>query len=65
MRKAIRTDSRYYIFTEFCNGSDLKEMMELKHWKVPPAAIQRIVFQLVNGFNDMMKELIIHRNLTL
>ena len=30
MRKAIKTDSRYYIFMEYCNGSDLKEIMELK-----------------------------------
>ena len=65
MRKAIKTDSRYYIFMEFCNGSDLKEMMELKRWKVPPAVIQQIVFQLVNGFYDMMKELVIHRDLKL
>ena len=24
MRKAIKTEARYYIFIEFCNGSDLK-----------------------------------------
>lgn len=50
---------------EFCNGSDLKEMMELKRWKVPPHVIQMILFQLVNGFHDMMKELVIHRDLKL
>lgn len=65
MRKAIKTDSRYYIFMEFCNGSDLKEVMELKKWRVVPAVIQQILFQLVNGFYDMMKELVIHRDLKL
>ena len=36
MKKAIKTDSRFYIFMEFCNGNDLKELMELKNWKLPP-----------------------------
>ena len=40
MRKAIKTDSRYYIFMEYCNGSDLKEVMELKKHKLGPAVIQ-------------------------
>ena len=65
MRKAIKTDSRYYIFMEYCNGSDLKEIMELKSWKVKPQIIQIIIYQLVHGFNDMMKELVIHRDLKL
>ena len=43
MRKAIKTDSRYYIFMEFCNGSDLKEVMELKKYKIEPKVIQRIM----------------------
>ena len=39
MRKAIKTDARYYIFMEFCNGSDLKELMEVKKWKITPNII--------------------------
>lgn len=31
MRKAIKTDSRFYIFMELCNGGDLKELMQLKN----------------------------------
>jgi len=50
---------------EFCNGSDLKELMELKNWKIPPKVIQTIMQQLVNGFNDMMNVLVIHRDLKL
>jgi hypothetical protein len=30
MKKAVKTESRYYIFIEYCNGSDLKELMELR-----------------------------------
>jgi serine/threonine protein kinase len=65
MRKAIKTDSRYYIFMEYCNGSDLKEVMELKKFRVEPEIIQKIMFQLVHGFFDMMAVLVIHRDLKL
>lgn len=65
MRKAIKTDSRYYIFMEYCNGSDLKEVMELKGFKIDARIIQRIMHQLVHGFNDMMSVLVIHRDLKL
>ena len=30
LRKAIKTDSRYYMFMDFCNGGDMKDLMELK-----------------------------------
>lgn len=65
MKKAIKTDSRYYILMEFCNGNDLKELMELRHWKLPPAVTQLIIAQLVKGFSDMIDVLIVHRDLKL
>ncbi len=65
MRKAIKTDSRYYIFMEFCNGGDLKDLMEYKGWKLDPQVIQKIMKQLVSGFFDMMQVLVIHRDLKL
>jgi len=65
MKKAIKTDARYYIFMEFCNGNDLKELMEIKGWKLHPSIVQKIMFQLVTGFNNMMDVLVIHRDLKL
>mmetsp|Transcript_4770 Transcript_4770/g.8171 ORF Transcript_4770/g.8171 Transcript_4770/m.8171 type:complete len:267 (+) Transcript_4770:347-1147(+) len=65
MRKAIKTDSRYYIFMEYCNGSDLKEVMELKNYRIDPSTVQKIMYQLVFGFYDMMAVLVIHRDLKL
>ena len=50
---------------EYCNGNDLKEMMELKNFKIAPETIQKIMYQLVNGFNDMFEVLVIHRDLKL
>lgn len=50
---------------EYCNGSDLKDVMELRHYDVRPATIQKIMQQLVSGFNDMLDVLVIHRDLKL
>ena len=65
LRKAIKTDSRYYMFMDFCNGGDLKELMELKQFLVGPIVIQKIMRMIVEGFNDMMSVLVIHRDLKL
>lgn len=65
LKKAIKTDARYYIFMEYCNGSDLKDVMELRKYNISPATVQKIMNQLVNGFNDMMDVLVIHRDLKL
>jgi len=55
MIKAIKTDSRYYIFIEYCNGGDLKELMELKQYKVKPEVIHKIMISLVEGCRDMVE----------
>jgi serine/threonine protein kinase len=43
MKKAIKTDARYYIFMEFCNGSDLKEVMDMKKNKLNPSVIHMMM----------------------
>lgn len=50
---------------EFCNGNDLKELMEMKQYRLTPIITQKIMIQLVEGFNDMMNVLVIHRDLKL
>jgi serine/threonine protein kinase len=50
---------------EYCNGSDLKEIMEIKGWKVDPSIIQQIMASIMQGFSDMMDVLVIHRDLKL
>lgn len=65
MRKAIKTDSRYYMFMDFCNGGDLKDLMELKKFTIEPEVIRRIMYMLITGFHDMVEVLVIHRDLKL
>ena len=50
---------------EFCNGGNLRELMEAKEWKIPPEIVRKIMHKLVNGLNDMMNNLIIHRDIKL
>jgi serine/threonine protein kinase len=47
LKKAIKTDSRYYMFMEYCNGGDLKDLMEIKKWNLSSEIIQTIMKQLV------------------
>ena len=42
-RKAIELPSRFYIFIEYCNGGDLRELFEAKDWKIPHRVIQKIM----------------------
>ena len=65
LKKAIKTDARYYMFMEYCNGGDLKDLMEIKKWSLSCEIIQTIMKQLVQGFNDMISVLVIHRDLKL
>lgn len=65
LRKAIKTDSRYYMFMDYCNGGDMKDLMELKKFVVDPKVIQKIMQMIVMGFNEMMAVLVIHRDLKL
>lgn len=65
LQKAIKTDSRYYMFMDYCNGGDLKVLMDLKNFKVEPEVTRKIMFMLVTGFHDMVEKLVIHRDLKL
>jgi len=50
---------------EFCNGGTLRELMEAKDWNISPIIIKKIMYKLTNGLNDMMENLIIHRDIKL
>ena len=65
LQKAIKTDSRYYMFMDYCNGGDLKVLMDMKSFKIEPEVTRKIMFMLVTGFHDMVEKLVIHRDLKL
>ena len=65
LRKAIKTDSRYFMIMEYCNGGNLGELMEIKKFDVDPRVINVIMKQLITGLNDMMNIMMIHRDIKL
>ena len=65
MKKAIETTDRFYIFMEYCNGGDLKELMEAKNWDVHPSIIQRIMAQIIVGYNEAIINNVVHRDIKL
>jgi serine/threonine protein kinase len=50
---------------DFCNCSDLKELMNINSKEVNYAIIRLITSQLVHGIHDMMDSLVIHRDIKL
>ena len=65
IRRAIKTEERYFIFMDFCNCSDLKELMDIKNNEINYGVVQKIIAQLVKGIDDMMQKLVIHRDIKL
>ena len=43
IKKAIETKDRYYIFMEYCNGGDLKDLLEAKNYNIPFVVIHKIM----------------------
>ena len=66
VRKVIKTEIRYFMFIDYSNFSDLKELMDnKKHSMLSPAVVQRIICQLVRAINDMTLKNVIHRDIKL
>jgi serine/threonine protein kinase len=64
VRKVIKTEIRYFMFIDYSNFSDLKELMDNKKM-LSPAVVQRIICQLVRAINDMTLKNVIHRDIKL
>ena len=62
---ATKTESNYYLVTEFCNGGDLSGFMKQKggYLKEPEARI--LLRQLVKGMAAISNQNVIHRDLKL
>jgi len=39
LKKAIKTDQQYFMFMEYCNGGNLRELMDIKKWVLDPMVI--------------------------
>lgn len=64
MTEAFETQKNIYIVTEYCNGSDLKELMkEIKTMTQVEAKVY--LRQSAKAFHDLSQKEVIHRDLKL
>lgn len=63
--EAKKTSNNIYIFFEFCNGGDLRRLLDLKGGKLDESLTQIIVKQLVEGLNHLNDNKSMHRDLKL
>lgn len=57
---AKKTSNNIYIFTEFCNGGDLRRLLEAKGNTLNEKATKIIFEQIVKGISYLGKEGIVH-----
>jgi serine/threonine protein kinase len=63
--EAKKTSNNIYIFFEFCNGGDLRRLLDIKGGKLDESLTQIIVKQLVEGLNHLNENKSMHRDLKL
>lgn len=59
-----RTENNFYLIMELCNGGDLANLKELKG-RFNENEARLILQQLVNGFKEIYKQQVMHRDLKL
>ncbi len=50
-----RTENRFYIIMELCNGGDIEKLKELRGGRFTELEARIILRQLVNGFIEIYK----------
>eukprot|EP01017_Pseudomicrothorax_dubius_P030696 TRINITY_DN3850_c0_g2_i1.p1 TRINITY_DN3850_c0_g2~~TRINITY_DN3850_c0_g2_i1.p1 ORF type:complete len:135 (+),score=27.02 TRINITY_DN3850_c0_g2_i1:95-499(+) len=59
-----KTASATYLFTEYCDGGDLEAYQrKFEISRVPVPEIRKIMKDVLKGFEDIVRNNIIHRNL--
>jgi len=62
---ATKTESNYYLVTEFCNGGDLSGFMKARGGYLEELEARLLLRQLVRGMAAIQRENIMHRDLKL
>lgn len=64
LNHSYKTHSRYYIFTELCNGGDL-HMLKRARGTISEEEARLLLLQLVSGLKDLFDFDLVHRDLKL
>lgn len=65
MRQYYKTQQAYYIFSDFCNGGDVSQLMAAKGGKLREEEARVILSKIVAGVEDLHSAHILHRDLKL
>ncbi|CDW74807.1 protein kinase domain containing protein [Stylonychia lemnae] len=65
LEQVFKTHSRYYIFTEACNGGDLEQFVRAKGGQLSELEARLIMAQIVNGLRHLHSNHIMHRDIKL
>ncbi|CAD8096079.1 unnamed protein product [Paramecium sonneborni] len=60
---AARTQKNYYIFLEYCNGGDLKDLIKSKGGSLSEQDAVTYFKQIIYGFKAIYQENVIHRDI--
>ena len=60
-----KSANNIYIFTELCNGGDLRRFLELKNEKLDEKLVKIIIQQIAEGLSHLNENQILHRDLKL
>ncbi len=60
-----RTQNHFYLIMEYCGGGDLRTYLKKKGGRLEEYEVQKIIFQLSNGFQVLSERKIVHRDIKL
>ena len=63
MYYATRTPRNLYMFFEYCDEGDLKELIQRRNGKLTESEAVSLFRQICDGFKDIYKSKIIHRDI--
>ena len=58
----MESSNYYYIIQEFCDGGELRQFMK-KKGRIPEKDAIILLMQICNGFVELIKEGVMHRDL--
>lgn len=65
MYKTYKSPISYYIFTEFCNGGDMRQLLLARGGKFSLEESRKLIKKVVKGIYDMHQVGIVHRDIKL
>ena len=60
-----KTQNHFYLIMEYCGGGDLRTYLKKKGGRLEEYEVQKIIYELSNGFKVLCERKIVHRDIKL